>query len=689
MDPTNLNSTPQAVEDGILAADVEGMEDTEAKQLEAERAEVKALREEYDEARKFDEDARKQYALDRLYANGTRDPTWAVNTNLIGSHISILTSFLYARDPDVSIRKAPQVVNTNTHDADMTARTLELVVSNLWKRSALKKQAQKQVRSALSVGPGWLKVIMVAESTASKAMQSEMNDLQQNLDDLRQAQELLAQGDKDAVTLSEDEIIVEMARVRELEASLTQKMEVMVRKYLAVDFVPAEDVQVSLDVAKLSDYTDADWVANRTFVRLKELRSKFERLTKKDVNSATQYYRRKQRDNPVRYADSTDKPPAEAADQYVTGSSNSSDTGGPAFACVVELWDRRTGMIKTFVDGVDRWAVEPYQPPYPTTRFYPYFYLGLFEVDGDRHPQSLSHQEALLQDEYARARSNFRLARERSIPGVIFHKGAMTPEDARAVVSASSQELIGVEPTNTDMPLQNIFMSKPVGDFDPRIYDTSAIQSDMEKIAGVQDALQSSVSTPKTATEAEIQQTGFASRTSADRDTLEDMMTQLAQYTAESAMTALTLQDVQKICGEGAFWPEGIDVEDLLTMVNVDIKAGTTGKPRAAGDREAWGVVMPQLQSMIMMIKEASTSGNIDVANALAELVRETMRRFGDDIDLDKFLPAIPAAGEMPGMTDPMPALPPGGDSVAPGVAPEGAEPAPIDIAALVPELGL
>src|SRR5882757_6116891 len=76
---------------------------------EAERALVEKLWKCYDDARKFDENFRKQIAIDRKYAAGTSDLSWAVSTNLIGAFIDILVALLYARNPDVSVRKARQV----------------------------------------------------------------------------------------------------------------------------------------------------------------------------------------------------------------------------------------------------------------------------------------------------------------------------------------------------------------------------------------------------------------------------------------------------------------------------------------------------------------------------------------------------------------------------------------------------
>src|SRR5208282_3593896 len=88
----------------------------------------------YNDARKFDENFRKQVAIDRRYAAGTSDLAWAVTTNLIGAFIDILVALLYARNPDVSVRKAPQVDESNTYQMQIFARTLEIVISGLWKK---------------------------------------------------------------------------------------------------------------------------------------------------------------------------------------------------------------------------------------------------------------------------------------------------------------------------------------------------------------------------------------------------------------------------------------------------------------------------------------------------------------------------------------------------------------------------
>ena len=634
----------QAVEDSQFA----GMDDENKKRAEAEKKTVKECFEAWKQSRDFDKNIRQQYAVDRRYAAGTADQRWAVSTNLIGSFIDILTSFLYARDPEVSGRKAPQVDNRGTKAMDDFAKTMELVISRLWKKARLKTAARKQVRSALSVGVGWLKVVLIADAPTNPEMQNEMNDLRDNLAKLEAIQANLASIEG----ADGEKVDYEVAQQQELIASLEHKVEATIRKYLAVDFIAAQNMQTSLDVDSTEDYLDADWNSNSIYILKSAVAEKFPRVTEEDLKSATCYYQRPLRDlQPVADEFMTSvgagNVSADDADYYTKGTASTSQGSeqGPEFIRVIEKWDKRTNHIKTMIEGVHVWAKEPYQPPYASSRFFPYFRLAFFEVDGSRNPQSLSWRLRKLQDEYSNLRSNLRLTRQRAIPGVIFNAAALSPQDARKIEQGVAQEMIGITPTIQETPIQNLFAPKPVAQVDMRMFDPQPILSDMEKISGVQEALQSSVGTPKTATEANIQQSGFASRTTSDRDVMEDMLDDLANYTGELALSALNIKDVQRIAGAAAFWPEKMSVDDIVTMVEITIKAGSTGKPKDEAGRQAWGVILPVLKEAIIGIQEAAAMGNLPLAKSLAELVRETMARMGDDTDPERFIPEMPEEG--------------------------------------------
>lgn len=665
---------------GMLDAVDAGLQEAAGNEPEqAELDEVSKLNREYDSAREFDKFARQQYNKDRRYAQGIADMTWASDANIIGAFIDILVSFLFAQNPDVSVRPARRVPppadavvpppQKGQIDATRFAETLEIVISRLWKVGKLKRTMRKMVRSALSVGIGWMKVIQFSESRRNPQVEKQIKDVQDNIAQIEAVKAMMG---TEYDGSSEDKLTEYNRLMQGLEA----KLEVIVKRGLAIDFCRAEDVQVSLDVADIMDYADADWVANEMFVRKDQIKARFPRLTDEDCKSAVQYYQRQTSPNALAdggAASQMDRVDASAEGQYIKGTAGvptGALLGGSdpvSFVKIIEIWDQKQTLIKTVVDGVKRWPVEPYSPPQASTHFYPFFALAFYETDGARHPQSLSWRMKKLQDEYSSKRSNGRLTAERSVPGTIFNRGQLDPDDAKKIENSTHMEMVGIQPTNQDMPLDKVIIGKPVPRVDPLIFDTSSCQRDMEVMSGVQEAKTSSSSGgSKTATEAEIEESGFASRTGADRDSEEDMLTELAQYTAETAIQALKPDFVMRLAGPYAFWPFGMDVQDVLTMLDVEIKAGTTGKPQARADKETWATLLPLVQNMMGLIQQLELT-NPPMAQAYRNLLQETIKRLDDRLDISSILP--PMMPPNPGAALP---IPPGGDPAGGGELPQG-----------------
>lgn len=687
LDPAAAALEP-AVRQGIASANVDQTA------LTKEREVVKTAWKEYTQARDFDKGARAQYVVDRRYAAGTAQLNFAVSANIIGTFIDILVSFLYARNPDVSIKKSHQVDNLGTEDMDLFAETGQVIVSKQFKAPIvrLKQNARSAVRSALTVGAGWLKAFMVAEERPSPMARAKIKDLRDNIDRLEQLT-LQLQTDKDELgnPLDPTQLAAKEKELREQQDALSHEIELTIRKQLVVDFVSPENIQVSLDVRSIADFQNANWVADATYAPISELEARFERLREEPyrecIAKVTKYYQRGPTreteplsDNVLRLGVADSSVQAERAEQYTTADSQyggQADESGIAFAKIVERWNKVTNHVETMIDGLDYWAREPYEPAYPTTQFCPYFLVTFYEVDGERHPQSLPFRLFKLQDEFCSVRSSMRLTRQRSKPGVLFLASGVSTEDAKRLEAGTEAEYIPLNPLKKDGNINELFAAKPIPNIDIRLYDTAPILRDMERIAGIQEALQQSVSTEKTATEAEIQQTGFKSRTDADRDNVETMLTFLAQAVFEQCISALSTEDAVKMAGPKAFWPAGMDVQELLSMVEVTIEAGTTGKPRQRADMDAWGVVMPQLKELITLIAQAQLiPGNEPMVEAMKALLEETLVRMGDDTDISRFLPKPPPL--LPQMGMGAPGIPPGAPTPGadPAAPPPGADPA-------------
>lgn len=678
-----------------------------------EAADVKKWFETIEAARKFDEPAREQYAKDRRYARG--DSGFEVDANIVGTNIDILESFLYARDPDVDVRPsvsaeppsleamrdaASDHVDTmpdvqavrdqsmqalqmdgadpataqraadqaadamkehlinkqfqelrkryqrRQRDNKAFAETLEIIVSRLWKDARLKARGVRWVRSALTIGLGVLKASWQERTAPSPETVTAINDLQA---DIKRAASLREELDESSCA-DQDAKIAEYQRQL---VSLRAQVERVVARGMVIDLVPAEDFQVAPGYA-IADHLDAPWNAHRIPMRLCDAKAEFE-LTPEQAKQATRYAAKKpvmvQRESAL--IDTVKAADADAYESSTSATNYAGDTTGD-FVMLTEIWDRDTNNVLTGIEGIKRW-VKPAWQPSATTRFYPFFVLCTSEVDGQRHPQSLVSRSAKIVDQINRTISQEADHRRRIKPKIAFNAGMVSPESAKKLMDGVVGEWVPVNLTQPKTPLINVVWAVAYPPLDPALYDTVRYDRQLERIWGIQEALSGSINTQKTLGEAQIQQSGFNARTSGRRDGMEMGLADLAQYSAELARAHVTLEDAQSMAGPDAMWPDYSGPDDLSSMVNVSIRAGSSGKPDTSSERQAWANQLPLLQNGIMQIGQLRGSSPLDIADALERLLKITAERSGDRIDVDSL---VPQAGNAPAM--PMPGQPPG-----------------------------
>jgi hypothetical protein len=756
----------QAMSLGMAAAATDG--DAAAKSYAKEEADAKCWLEKITQARKFDEGARKQYALDRKYAKRRHGAgIFAVDVPIAATYVDILKAFLYARDPDVDVlpasstepppedelvRMAKQAIaadpatkdainqaaqsafaessqKKNTivqavapaaakslqggalpselpqlpdidpdKDAEAAARstmdkmvrakvkelgqpyqqrrddakqfgsTLEIVISQLWKKARLKVKAKPLVGSGLTIGIGWLKATWQERTGNDPLVESQINDLQDNLALLVASKQELAEG-----APNPDELTADIQRQL---IGLHAQVEVVTARGLAIDFVQGEDIQVAPDCGAMTSYLDASWIAHRSFMTMEAAKSALPKLGDK-LKKATSYGQVKPTD-PNTPVDAGAATPVAAndADSFRTGSSATAPIADGDSICVWEVWDKDSNTVITLVEGVNCYARDPYAPNPGTSRFYPFFQFVIGEVDGARHPESPITRSAPLLDEYDRVRSGYAEHRRRIKPKTAFDSTNLSADEAAKLEGGGTQEMVGLKPMVPGSPIRDLLSPVAYAPIDPALYDTSVIRSELEMIWGIQEALSSSIRTAKTATEAEIQQTGTTARTGYMRDNLDGMMGELSEYSGEIAIQKLDAEDVKALAGPWALWPEGMKIDDIASLVTVDIRAGSSGKPDTTRQRQAWGTVMPILQNAILQVGQLRGSSPQDIADSIEALIEETLSRTGDRLDASRFLPPAPDGDDMPSQGGPMQPSP-AGPQLIPLPAP--ADPAPTE----------
>jgi len=651
------------------------------------------------EARQYDEHARKDYAIARDYCRGTAGQgTFDVCVNIAGTFTELKTALLFASDPKPQVTPADSCGPSRLKDARELSKSLEIVIAHLWKKSRLKRAGKQQARSMCTTGVGWIKSTWREQTGKDPIIAQRIADQQDNL--ARLALER-SQADDQGDPYPRD-YDAEQAEIEKLILGLQGKVEAVQARGIVDDFVRAEDIQVAPGVDALTNYLDAPWITHRTFMPCEDAEALADSDTARAaLKHATRYYPIKPQDSreAVDAGPLANKTPDDA-DSHSTGSLRSSADGGSRESvCVWEVWDAATMTVLTLVEGMEGYLRKPYAPEVPTTRFYPFFLYAPIEVDGDRHPKSLVIRTTSLIDEYNRTRSNFRTHRARCMPKTAFDARGLEPGDVTRVENGGICELIGLSPKGNGS-LRDAVVEITYPHVDMALYDTSAIRADLELSWGIQEALASSIHTAKTLGEAEIQQTGTQARHDFMRDALDEMLADKALYTAEIALQRLTQEDAFKIAGPEALWPEGVGIEELSLLLNVDVKAGSSGKPDTTAERQAWGILSVQLEKALTEYSQLVQANPLDTAKCIENMVEETLSRFGEHTDSSQFLPqpghpmplmnpqtgqmvmAYPAPNQPPPQMPPpgagggMPPMgPPQGPPQGPPMGPPGAEP--------------
>ena len=150
----------------------------------------------------------------------------------------------------------------------------------------------------------------------------------------------------------------------------------------------------------------------------------------------------------------------------------------------------------------------------------------------------------------------------------------------------------------------------------------------------------------KTATEANIQQQGLATRVQEKLDATEDWLRDIAKFSIEILLQELQPQKAMEIAGPQAFWPI-LNKQQLFDNVYVHIAAGSMGMPNENDERMRWIELMPIVMQNIQMVQMMRQAGMPDQFNPYVQLLEETFKRFDERIDISKFLPPVPEEMQM------------------------------------------
>lgn len=561
----------------------------------------------------------KTFEKNRRLLRGIGDDNKQMRTNLYFSELKTMIPQVYAKDPEFAVKPTRGVPEQDLEAFERFCEASEVLLdAYLVKGAKLKKRMKRSLIAAYTTSVGWVKLAWQENRQVDPLLTDQMKDVQDNIQHLESLQRDLA----DPQACSDHEL--KTAQLQQQLAGLQSQSELKVARGLVLDFVLSEDIIIiDASVRELADYERAGAIAHRVWLTRDAFKDRFGY----DCRKGKTY---------------VEKPgmPMQPADQ---GGDKTAD-----LLCVYEVWDQTSNRVFTVCDGEEGFVRQPQSPEWTSKRWYPFFGLYFNEIDGSFYPLSDITLIEPLVKEYNENRDDFVRDRKEALPLVIVRKGgALTEQDLERIRQRQGGDTILVEGVG-GQPLTNDIWSGALANLNPDNYSTQPARADIEQIAGGGgDAARGTVMKAKTATEAEILNQGMRSRSSERQDTTEDLLSDLGTSAVQILLRKLTPEEVVEACGPelAASWPS-LSPEQIFSRMTVDVRGGSTGKPNALQEQDRWTKMLPVIKETVQQVMELRQNGQTQLADALVELARETLRRFDERIDLDTYLPQPAEQGQ-------------------------------------------
>ncbi len=548
----------------------------------------------------------------------------SLRANLIQGTITAMLPNIYAKNPEISVGA--------THSAEelkLFCRTVEKVTNRYLEKADLKSRGKSSVRACMTCGIGALKVTWQQEIRRDPVIMQRIQDAQDNI---IQVERLLMELHDPQARVPHEET---KAQLEQTISALQEQVEVVSGEGIVIDHVLTENILVDPSVQEFWDYRNAGWIAQAIPMR------------KADAQAMFGY----RLDGVNRYSSDP-----ETYSQRLREQNTRQQTEDDTQVIIYEIWDKDTQRVYTMAEGCRWWLKEPFSPEAVGERWFPFFLLPYQTVDGTFAGPSLVDLLEKLQQEHNAVRDKFNAHRDLIKPGYVA-SSEVAPKTVTKFTDAVLGEVTVLDTGN--MPLNQVIVPKQHPPIDPAAYDTSAVRYDWEQVSGLQDAARSTVVKPKTATEATIMQQSLSGRVSEFRDQVEDFLQDIAQYTAQILLLTLREEQVAKIMG-----PNGTEImvdpatgqvtvnavkhnydwrhltrEEAYSLIDIRIRAGSTGAPDKQEEQENWLKMLQVVQPLQQAIMQMQAQG-MD-ASVTVNLLKETLNRFDDGLDLDDFIPNI------------------------------------------------
>lgn len=538
---------------------------------------------------------------------------------------------------------------------DRICKTMELLIQDNIKEQApnFKKQMKQLIRRVETTGIGWIKIDFQRVMQPRPDEETQINDITHRV-------ATLGRLEGDRIDEKFDSNAAETEELAQATKQLQSEPEIIVREGLVFSFPKSTAIIVDPRTRSLDGLLGADWAVEEFLLTVDEVKEIYK------IDLGTQFMSYSEKGCASLQGD-------------LFQSNGKADNGYsvPVYALVWQVYDKKTGLVFTIVDGYSDYVKPPGPPPVMVETFYPFVALMFNELEHEKHiyPNSDVFLLRHVQKEYNRAKEALRQHRISSAPLYATGAGQFDEEDQLNLALHEPHDVLVLKGLGEGENVNNKIQMVKKYPIDPNVYQTEDTFRDLTRIVGADDAAMGTTSSNVTATDSSIANDSRMSSLASNTDDLDEFMSEFARLSGQVLLMEMSVNEVKKRVGPGAVWPE-LTRQQIMEEIYLSIEAGSSGRPNKA----AMAAALERTSNLLMTIPGVNPRW----------LFKQTMKTVDENLDLtDAFIdgqPSIMALNRMMslaqaepigGQNDPRAQGPQGANNQeAPGGTPPGASPA-------------
>lgn len=349
----------------------------------------------------------------------------------------------------------------------------------------------------------------------------------------------------------------------------------------------------------------------------------------------------------------------------------------------IAVWETRyfeNGRTYWWTEGIDRFLRDEIPEVIPCDGIV-YVPIYFNPVAGQFLPLSDVQLGHKLQDEINDCLTDDREARIARYPWYVADKGAFSPEDKQAI--GGRQPHLLVELTSKGVEAAKALHRVEGSEYEPALYQIGLqnARANLERQLGVPSEALQGTGDQKFAKGIEVAADNMNAQAARAASSIQDGMRQIFRIWRDYALALMPTENVKKIAGIFAVWPEE-DIETISRGMVVDVvSAGNRGQRRQ--DLEDAGRAVDAILGLLRAKAAAVAAGkDLDVVPFLQRIqtaldLRIPVESVLKDLPMPAMAPGMPLpssdgrAGPMPGTPAPNP-LPGPAQPPVPGMPPQG-----------------